>query len=636
MSAENPNYQHVLIKGIPVSTGEQLGIRMEFSTWATDNPKDSIQVSLFIRALQKFYDKPYTDRLSYFQVAGIHGYPGNRSWDNSESPPKSDRPGPKIYCTHNKLTFPTWHRPYMALFEQTMYQLMDEALGELEFPMPGEKDEWTRELKKWRLPYWNWAIKPQVPDLFQNDIIKIRLPRDSRGNIVEPKDRNNPLFRYQLNVNGLATKMGDPELGEYKINDVVLNKDPNDPKTPPIEINPLYPWSQCSGTSRWGINSSLPLEKECEGVNDFAKISDAIEGHKYEKDNSKIPEMNNHPVSDLVYRLLSNVCDWESFSSTLKARLHKPTEWTQWISLEYIHNNLHLFNPDRWFPQDSEALASLLPFHGKFERGVDYYNSVDIRKSSSFGYQYDVLLEKNDKCRKDYVARIRREINKSYYGTGDVLQHDKGGLFKHNDGSPLDDYIANVEYNRYGYRNGEPYTIHFFFGLPPTQDEISTGTRSVQQFPRHVGSLFTFSSPIGAVDGQSGELPHCVNCAQQRDDGTLSRASVPLTIPLYSDAVNRNINGITNLKPEHVSSYLASKRGLSWLAVSTDGQVISWSELPDTKVFVLHGKAKRPAERPEDSTEFLAYSEYEPMPTATIGKEAGASQDDYDSFLNKA
>lgn len=89
-----------------------------------------------------------------------------------------------------------------------------------------------------------------------------------------------------------------------------------------------------------------------------------------------------------------------------------------------------------------------MPFHGKFERGVDYYNSVDIRKSSSFGYQYDVLLEKNDKCRKDYVARIRREINKSYYGTGDVLQHDKGGLFKHNDGSPLDDYIANVEYNR--------------------------------------------------------------------------------------------------------------------------------------------------------------------------------------------
>lgn len=52
--------------------------------------------------------------------------------------------------------------------------------------------------------------------------------------------------------------------------------------------------------------------------------------------------MNNHPVSDLVYRLLSNVCDWESFSSTLKARLHKPTEWTQWISLEYIHNNLHV------------------------------------------------------------------------------------------------------------------------------------------------------------------------------------------------------------------------------------------------------------------------------------------------------
>lgn len=52
--------------------GEHVPARMEIDAWWTSkNPYHEDQVSLFIAALKKFQDMPYTDKLSYFQVAGM-------------------------------------------------------------------------------------------------------------------------------------------------------------------------------------------------------------------------------------------------------------------------------------------------------------------------------------------------------------------------------------------------------------------------------------------------------------------------------------------------------------------------------------------------------------------------------------
>jgi tyrosinase len=66
-----PNYDFVCIQGIPVPAGQSPGLRTEVSAWAGALPETSIQVSLFIRALQRFYDVPYEEKLSFFQVAGM-------------------------------------------------------------------------------------------------------------------------------------------------------------------------------------------------------------------------------------------------------------------------------------------------------------------------------------------------------------------------------------------------------------------------------------------------------------------------------------------------------------------------------------------------------------------------------------
>ncbi|WYZ43577.1 hypothetical protein EsH8_VII_000013 [Colletotrichum jinshuiense] len=666
MSSKVSGNSHVLIQGIPVSPGANPGLRMEFSKWATNTPEKNIQVSLFIRALQKFYDRHYTETLSYFQVAGIHGYPGNIPWDNSCAPkfPSNDKRAHSIYCTHNMLTFPTWHRPYMALFEQTIYELMGEVIeNDLVFSNDTEKNTWTKESTQWRLPYWDWALQTEVPNLFRPPEVKIRVPLGPDGLQLEPEIVPNPLYRYQLKVNGEITKMGALP-SPYTIDDVI------------IEENKLYPWSKCSGTSRWAINSSLPDESQSQGINNYESVNKAIAQHGWDNDpknpDDPIHKIRKHPVSDLVYRLLSNVHDWASFSSTVTSQPRESKEWEQWISLEYIHNNLHGFiggsggfqggighmmnvpvaaydpifymhhcNIDRllaiwqvlneksWFAPKAKPPATdkLTPFHHEFpNKTVDYFDSDSVRCWENLGYQYDDLQRHDGENDTQYVARIRTYVDSTYHGTGYTLLHDRGHLFKnqpriHN--NTYDDYVINVKYDRYAYENGAPYTIHFFLGAPLAQNEITASGASLFEIPRHVGSIFTFSSPINPNGMQTENVPHCTNCAQQRDDGVLSRASVPLTIPLYSDAINTSIDEIKDLSPDDVEPYLRSK--LSWVAVSTDGEIIPWSKLNKTKVFVLKGKAKHFHKEGNMSV----YQGYTPLPSVTAGKDAGALDDEY-------
>lgn len=50
---------------------------------------------------------------SFFQVAGIHGLP-YVPWSGAGASDPAEQTG---YCTHGSILFPTWHRPYVVLYE---------------------------------------------------------------------------------------------------------------------------------------------------------------------------------------------------------------------------------------------------------------------------------------------------------------------------------------------------------------------------------------------------------------------------------------------------------------------------------------------------------------------------------------
>jgi tyrosinase len=85
----------------------QRPFRTNFNTFQNAGPA----FDLYIQALQMFQATGQAAELSYYQVAGIHGYP-DVEWDGAAGADYSVG-----YCTHASILFPTWHRPYMALYE---------------------------------------------------------------------------------------------------------------------------------------------------------------------------------------------------------------------------------------------------------------------------------------------------------------------------------------------------------------------------------------------------------------------------------------------------------------------------------------------------------------------------------------
>ncbi|OJD37056.1 tyrosinase [Diplodia corticola] len=153
-----------------------------------DLAKNEFQWNLFLLAMQKFQQTDQADRSSWYSVAGIHGKP-YEVWDGVESKGRKD----SGYCMHSSNLFLPWHRPYLALYEQTLQGLMSEIAGE--WDGSPENDNYTEAANTFRLPYWDWAVLPpdgekSVPSFLSSPTIDVTLP-----NGTETID--NPLYSYK-------------------------------------------------------------------------------------------------------------------------------------------------------------------------------------------------------------------------------------------------------------------------------------------------------------------------------------------------------------------------------------------------------------------------------------------------------
>ena len=100
------------VKGAPVVNGtvpQRLEIRQL--------RKNTAQWNLYLLAMNEYQQMDKSDRRSYYQLSGIHGRPF-AEWDGV---PLVQQIG---YCFHTSSLFSTWHRPYMALFEQILYDVV--------------------------------------------------------------------------------------------------------------------------------------------------------------------------------------------------------------------------------------------------------------------------------------------------------------------------------------------------------------------------------------------------------------------------------------------------------------------------------------------------------------------------------
>ncbi|PPQ85895.1 hypothetical protein CVT25_015834 [Psilocybe cyanescens] len=147
--------------------------------------------SLYVQALQIMATgSPQSDFQSFFQVAGIHGLP-NTAWDGAVGSkpfdPNSQWGG---YCTHGSVLFPTWHRPYVMLYEQ----IMQKHAAEVAAKYTVDKASWVEAAANIRQPYWDWAVNAVPPvEVIALKQVQITGPNGSKITV------DNPLYHYKFN-----------------------------------------------------------------------------------------------------------------------------------------------------------------------------------------------------------------------------------------------------------------------------------------------------------------------------------------------------------------------------------------------------------------------------------------------------
>ncbi|KAL4861988.1 hypothetical protein BDV12DRAFT_179541 [Aspergillus spectabilis] len=565
-------YKYYPITGIAAGKGPngELPQRQEIDEWSS-KPANRTQVVLFLKALKRLQEVPPDNRDSFFQIAGIHGMPFT-SWDEPFG--TQENVALKGYCTHANYLFPPWHRPYLLLYEQRIYEIMIDEI----IPSYPEKDRpaLRTAADTWRLPYWDWAVNPRVPWLAAEPELQVSL-------LGELETIKNPLYQFRM-PNGKP--MEAHGVGDVK----AMGEDT------------IYSYGKCIATSRCPTEEQAKADSKDwiqgvvnnQGVEKFLNLHSAVDGKNY------------GAAAELVYRLLTYPIDYQEFATTALDKSEPKVSAD--VNIEFIHNNIHwwaggdgghmsqipvatfdpifwlhhcnidrLFaiwqelNPDKFFtegyqgdfdqkviglPTTVTPTTPLRPFH-KDEEG-NYWTSEEVRDFRALGYSYpDVHPVKpgtepgvtfdTDAYKTKLFEGVTLKYGVSRLEALTQLELSKNGVGKPlvegmreiNGGIAGNDFAISIRYSKFAF-GGRPFNIEIYL-------ESATGERNFTP-DEYVTNVYNFSTP-GTVNGQEV----CSNCTDLQARDVKLTAYVPIT-PILNRLILEE--RLTSLKKDDVEAIL--------------------------------------------------------------------------------
>ncbi|KAI0422786.1 tyrosinase [Xylaria grammica] len=585
------SYQYYPITGIKEGWGPdgKVPVRRDFDEWSVStDPKDKNQVILYLLALKRLQAVDPANRDSYFQIAGIHGYPYN-PWDEPAVTQKEI--GRKGYCVHANNLFPPWHRPYMLLYEQRLYEIM---VNEVIPSYPAKyRDEYLEAARTWRLPFWDWAKNPKIPTLVRYKSVEITFGGQPKVKIA------NPLYQFRM--------PNDKKMRVYGVGSVV-NFDGGEP----------FDYGECIATSR------CPTEKEREAGSDtWANgVAHDDEADKLLAKHSSVTDLSYGSAAELVYRLLTYPMDYPHFATLARdenatSATASTTKVTNDINVEFIHNNIHYWvggngghmsqipvatfcptfwlhhcnidrlfalwqtlNPDKWFETDIQRFfdqkivgsgsvitnkTPLRPFHK--DTGGTYWTPDDARDWFKLGYTYPELP-----TGKETPAQLLRMVNDNYgISRQEALKLAKsatapvpGVEVLDDDGARVYDYALSIKYSKFAL-GGRPFNIEVFL-RPEGETEKTFRTEDF------VTNVFNFSQTPENEDG----VEVCSNCAEGQAQNVQATAYIPLTSYLIKMIQQQELD---SLEPPTVEKVLAR---MYWRIVDIGGKPVPEEQWKDT------------------------------------------------------
>ncbi|MCJ1402921.1 hypothetical protein MMC11_006142 [Xylographa trunciseda] len=569
----------------PPTTGPEPAVRQNINVLQTKFPD---VFNLYILALSKFQsngneetDKNNDIGTSYFQICGIHGTPFV-NWQEDPTAPQYNGIAAG-YCTHASVLFLPWHRPYLALYEQTLYQYAEDIVKN-EFSGPVQQT-YAQALQQLRLPYWDWAEDAHLPAITMDETISVVLPSATEPGGTITKDIPNPLYSYRY-TSGMGTDSVNNELqSPNTYTGSVRCPDQKGEQHNDLASTQNYAFQD---QHRTGIYSLMSVE-------DFGQFSN----QDYTgSDFGQAATVQNPPV-------IGNMTDLWSSSFDPIFWLHHANVERFWCIWQALHPGAPI-DPeypllDRWtestyIKKADSGTSNLEPFHKTAAHDMsDYFVADELRDISSaymLGYQYPETPFNLAGDPKALAAYARVQVQKLYGPP--ITQNPSYGKAPLDGAPPTNEqavyrkeWQAFVRVKRFAIPGS--WFVHIFLGEPDADHSKWAASA--------VGSVAVFAPR---------NIATCRNCVSQAGRGLDVSGVVYLT-----DAIVKALG--SSLDDDTVVPYL--KDNLHW-TVAGPGVAYSSENVAGLTVGVSAANVTYPLA----SGELPLYQPEVPYPEITQGK----------------
>ena len=546
------------------------------------------QFHLYIQALQRFQATSQSSLQSWYSVAGIHGRPF-RSWDGVSGPYQ------RGYCTHGSTLFPTWHRPFLALYEQIISGHAKDIAAT--YPT-SNRATYQAAANDLRIPYWDWASDAQIPTSLTATSLTITTPSGSQS-------VTNPLRRYNFN-----------------------------PRVGPPDFPTSDGFANAASTTR-NSQAQARLNSNAAALTDnIYTLLTRQPNYGPFASNAFVQDRDNdygniESIHDGVHGMIGGWMGLIGYSS------FDPIFFLHHTNIDRFFSMWQALNPNSYVgsqvneggtftnrPGGTENVNTpLTPFHS--DSGTGLYTSTTARSTRTFGYTYPEVTDWGVDAAT--LANNVAQAVENLYGPNNNLkrrslvpfpfgkrsdmsyesEYTNANLAKRQNAVPsalkdgtgaYREWFANIRVNKFAIQ--ESFFVHIFIGDVPS-DKGAWLTA-----PSFVGSYVVFTDKVST--------------------GTLyTYGQIPLTRTLI-EKFQAKTPGIPDLKVATMRKYL--KANLKWRAQKFDDTEIPLSDLKTLRIFAVSG-LKKPKPAGKTGLAAPAPAPLEAVPEITAGKAGGVAPD---------
>ncbi|KAK4105553.1 Di-copper centre-containing protein [Parathielavia hyrcaniae] len=556
------------------TSGGNIVVRQEIRQLEKD--RDVWKLYLLGLSMLQFTDQE--SPTSYYGLAGIHGMP-HVAWSGVGPVQGNEDAG---YCTHSSVLFPTWHRAYMALYEQVLHGLVRTIAS---FWPESERRRYEAAARRFRIPYWDWATSPPSDE----SVLPMSIGGSPFVDVDGPRGVQriaNPLFSYKFRP--LDTKAF--RSGPWNTWNRTLRG--------PSNIGP----DAQSNNSQVAINldqnrASLAqrLYNLFSGYDNYTTFSSDAFGPQADSIES---------IHDTIHGLVGGFGPGQASS---QAGHMGYLQWSAFDPIFFLHHTMvdrilaiwQTLHPTAWVTPSRSLTSSytirkgqvlssntaLTPFFSH-ENG-SFWDSDGVRDHTKFGYTYAELLQRPSVSSNLAVTAqartVKQAVNRMYgsFSPASVfLKELRASGFKktssgraatgHNFprstvankifvGDRYHEWTANVRVGKQALR-GEGVgasSVNFFFGDAPREP------REWMTASNHVGTMGVFASAGGYGSSTS-------TSQGRHHHGVAVSGTVPLTAALMEKVA---AGELASLQSRDVQPYL--KGSLKGFVLGRKGEVLT-------------------------------------------------------------